>query len=490
MPKPYNFIFFQSDNHNRDLLGCYGDPLVKTPNLDRIAQNGVRFANAYAASALCCPARASIATGRFPHQTRFWDNAIVYDGSVPSWMHRIRESGCEVVSIGKLHYRSSEDDNGFSKEILPMHIVNQKGGIAPLLRSIGEEQYHHGQWELYQERSGIGTSYYQDFDIKITDEALKWLRSKKESESNKPWLLHVSYPSSHPPFSVPKSLYEMYPHEAITLPPLFSEKDCPQHPSLTHLRETMGWGKLEADSLKRIIAGYYGLITHLDQQIGLVLEELHNLGLEENTRLIYTTDHGEMRGSHGLLGKCNLYEGSIAVPLIFSGPGIPKGKVVDQIVSHTDLFPTLVKGMGASVKEVDLDLPGTSLWPSIQGVLRDRIGFAEYHAAGSKNASFMLRENHMKLIHHVGMPPQLFDLNNDPYETQDLSEDPEKSKTLNEMTEKLNSICNPEKTDKLAKADQKKKMDFWGGKEKVMAEGSLVITPPPGIEAEIVNSNN
>ena len=173
MPKPYNFIFFQSDNHNRDLLGCYGDPLVKTPNLDRIAQNGVRFTNAYAASALCCPARASIATGRFPHQTRFWDNAIVYDGSVPSWMHRIRESGCEVVSIGKLHYRSSEDDNGFSKEILPMHIVNQKGGIAPLLRSIGEEQYHHGQWELYQERSGIGTSYYQDFDIKITDEALK-----------------------------------------------------------------------------------------------------------------------------------------------------------------------------------------------------------------------------------------------------------------------------------------------------------------------------
>ena len=126
MPKPYNFIFFQSDNHNRDLLGCYGDPLVKTPNLDRIAQNGVRFTNAYAASALCCPARASIATGRFPHQTRFWDNAIVYDGSVPSWMHRIRESGCEVVSIGKLHYRSSEDDNGFSKEILPMHIVNQK----------------------------------------------------------------------------------------------------------------------------------------------------------------------------------------------------------------------------------------------------------------------------------------------------------------------------------------------------------------------------
>ena len=488
MPKPYNFIFFQSDNHNRDLLGCYGDPLVKTPNLDRIAQNGVRFTNAYAASALCCPARASIATGRFPHQTRFWDNAIVYDGSVPSWMHRIRESGCEVVSIGKLHYRSSEDDNGFSEEILPMHIVNKKGGIAPLLRSIGEEQFHHGQWELYQDRSGIGSSYYQDFDQKITEEALKWLRQKNDRVSSKPWVLHVSYPSSHPPFSISKSLYEMYPLEEISLPPLFSKNERPEHPALQHLRETMGWGNLEPEILKKIITGYYGLITHLDQQIGLVLEELQKLGMGDNTRVLYTTDHGEMCGSHGLLGKCNLYEGSIAVPLIMSGPGIPEGEVVEQIVSHTDIFPTLVEGMGASLKEEDDDLPGTSLWPSIQGAQNDRFGFAEYHAAGSKNASFMYRENHMKLIYHVDMPPQLFDLKSDPQETRDLLENPDHSKTLIELTKKLKEFCDPEKTDQLAKSDQKQKMEFWGGREKVMSEGSLVITPPPGIEAEIVTN--
>ena len=116
MSEQYNFIYFQSDNHNRDILGCYGHPQIKTPNLDRIAKKGVRFSNTYAASALCCPARAAIATGRFPHQSRFWDNAIVYDGSLPSWMHRLRVSGCEVVSIGKLHYRSTEDDNGFPRK--------------------------------------------------------------------------------------------------------------------------------------------------------------------------------------------------------------------------------------------------------------------------------------------------------------------------------------------------------------------------------------
>jgi choline-sulfatase len=115
MPAPANLLFLLSDNHNRALAGCYGHPKATTPHLDRIAASGVRFANAYSASPLCCPARAALATGRFPHQTGFFDNAIVYDGSTPSWMHRLREQGHHVASIGKLHFRSTEDDNGFSE---------------------------------------------------------------------------------------------------------------------------------------------------------------------------------------------------------------------------------------------------------------------------------------------------------------------------------------------------------------------------------------
>ena len=128
LPAPSNLVYFQSDNHNRNLLGCYGHSIVQTPHLDRIAARGARFSNAYAASALCCPARASIATGQYPHQSHLWDNAIVYDGSLPSWMHRLADRGWDVVSIGKLHYRAAEDNNGFTDEIIPMHILNQKGG--------------------------------------------------------------------------------------------------------------------------------------------------------------------------------------------------------------------------------------------------------------------------------------------------------------------------------------------------------------------------
>ena len=140
MPKPCNLIIFESDNHNRDVLGCYGHPIVRTPNLDRIAANGTRFANAYCSSPLCCPSRASLATGLYPHQSGYWDNCLVYDGSRPSWATRVRAQGHTAVSVGKLHFRSTEDDNGFSREIAPMHIVDGIGGLVNLLRWSEEDQ--------------------------------------------------------------------------------------------------------------------------------------------------------------------------------------------------------------------------------------------------------------------------------------------------------------------------------------------------------------
>ena len=129
-----NLLFIQSDNHNRQVSGCYGHRIVKTPTLDKLAGGGVRFANSYSTSALCCPARAAMATGRYPHQTGYWDNAIAYDGRMPSWMRRLRDQGHTVVGIGKLHYRSSDDDNGFSEELMPMHLLDGKGAIKNLLR--------------------------------------------------------------------------------------------------------------------------------------------------------------------------------------------------------------------------------------------------------------------------------------------------------------------------------------------------------------------
>jgi choline-sulfatase len=485
MPAPANLLVLLSDNHNRGLAGCYGHPKATTPNLDRIAGRGVRFLNAYAASPLCCPARAAIATGRFPHQTGFFDNAIVYDGSVPSWMHRLREQGHHVASIGKLHFRSSEDDNGFSEELLPMHILDGKGGIQMLLRGFDDERVNPGQFELYMQRSGIGTAPYQSFDVKITEAAEAWLEQHGRGQ-NKPWVLFVSYPSPHPPFRVPERLYRLHPEAEVPLPKHFRPGERAEHPALTHLRKIMATGEITDEALvRRIAAGYLGLIAHLDEQIGRVLAKLEALGLMGTTRILYTSDHGDLAGEHGLLGKSCMYEGSIGVPLLMSGAGVPAGRTVHQIASHIDLFPTIVAGAGAELADEDRTLPGTSLWPAIEGREAERLGFAEYHAVGSKSGVFMLREGAEKLVYYVGMPPQLFDLAADPDEAHGLVQEGRGLERGKALEAKLRAICDPEAVDAQAKASQRAWAERWGGREAVAAEGFLVYTPPPGHAAEI-----
>ena len=393
MTTPANLILFQSDNHNRDLLGCYGHPLVKTPNIDRIANAGARFANAYCSSPLCCPSRASLATGMYPHQTGYWDNCLVYDGSRPSWASRVRSQGHTAVSIGKLHFRSIEDDNGFSKEIAPMHIIDGVGGLVMLLRWSAEEPVQSNQWRMYSTESGIGSSDYQDYDREISRLAIEWL-GNEAARQNKPWVLYVSYTSAHPPFSVPERFLNMYPEQEMPLPFAFREGERSEHPAYRHLRQTKGipsMGSADEAMLRRVASGYFGLITHLDEQVGAVMDAAATLGLMDNTRVVHTSDHGESYGNHGLFGKCQLLETAAAVPLLMSGPGIEAGQVVEQIVSQVDLFPTVVESLGASLLAQDEAIAGKSLWPALNGQLEERLGFGEYHASCSRSGSFFLR---------------------------------------------------------------------------------------------------
>ena len=132
---PRNLLILMSDEHNPKVLGAAGDPIVHTPHLDALAAAGTRYTAAYTTCPICVPARASFATGKYVHQVGFWDNADAYDGSVPSWHHRLRAQGHDVVSIGKLHFRGAPgDDHGFTQEILPMHIVDAVGDVKGLVR--------------------------------------------------------------------------------------------------------------------------------------------------------------------------------------------------------------------------------------------------------------------------------------------------------------------------------------------------------------------
>src|SRR6478752_6706870 len=191
---PKNLLIIISDEHNPKTLGCYGHPIVKTTHLDRLAGCGIRFTKAYCNSPVCIPARAVIATGRYINQIGFWDNADPYDGSIPSWHHRLRQAGHQVVSIGKLHFRSDEEDSGFSDAIIPMHVVDKKGDLLGLIR---DDLPVRGAAYKMAKMAGPGESVYTQYDRDIAARAQVWLRKEAGKHSGKPWVLFVSFVAPH-----------------------------------------------------------------------------------------------------------------------------------------------------------------------------------------------------------------------------------------------------------------------------------------------------
>jgi choline-sulfatase len=236
--------------------------------------------------------------------------------------------------------------------------------------------------------------------------------------------------------------------------------------------------------LRRVAAAYFALITHLDENISAVMRVVEELGLFENTRVVYTSDHGELFGAQGLFGKGNLYEGAIAVPLIMTGAGISANRTVNQLVSHVDLFPTVLEGAGAEFNGAMEGLSGISLFSAIDGKESSRMAFAEYHAQGSKSGQFMLRDGYLKLIYCVGMPAQMFDLSTDPQEAHDLIEEGRGGDHAHSLERKLRAICDPENVDARAKADQRRMAELWGGPARLQSEEFILFTPPPGVSSK------
>ena len=173
--KPMNFLLLMDDEHTQNTLGCYGHPIVKTPNIDALAASGTRFESAYTNCPICVPARASFATGKYVHEISAWDNAHPYEGEPPSWGHRLQEAGVRTTSVGKLHYRSAEIPVGFDEQIIPLHLP--KGGVGDIYSAVRDEKglppRNHPEWMA--ERIGPGDSKYIAYDGEVTDLACKWI---------------------------------------------------------------------------------------------------------------------------------------------------------------------------------------------------------------------------------------------------------------------------------------------------------------------------
>ena len=475
--EPGNLLFIISDQHNRDVSGCYGHPLVQTPNLDRLAENGVCFDAAYSNCPICVPARASLATGLYVHQTGNWDNAFPYDGSVPGWGHRLIDAGHTVESIGKLHYRSADDHDGFLKHHIPLNVVNGIGDVMGSIRDRPPVRKGSRDGIL---NAGPGDSTYLRYDERIAEETERWLH-EHGTRQQRPWVLFVSFVCPHPPYIAPPELFERYPLDSIPLPVQGSSGDRPDHPVLEKFREVMQWQEeFEEDEIRRMIAAYLGCCTHLDHQIGRVLNALNQSGQAADTRIVYTSDHGESMGRHGLWGKFTMYEDSAAVPLIMSGPDLPKGTRNSTPVTLVDLYPTILESAGLDASEAEPARPGRSLWPLAHGAAEDRIAFSEYHAVGCEHGYYMLRRNQWKLIDYVNHAPQLFDLSADPDEQNDLAGLANHAEVLADLQTQLRTIVDPELVDQQARNDQAGLLEKHGGRTAVLGRGTFTNSPVPG----------
>ncbi len=476
--KPKNLLFIISDQHNRDALGCYGHPFVRTPNLDALAARGTRFTAAYTNCPICVPARASLATGRYVHETGHWDNAFPYFGEPRGWGHRLIDFGHRVESIGKLHFRDSNDADGFQHHEIPLNVVDGVGDPRGCIRDNAPPRVGMRQGVV---EAGPGSSTYIDYDVNIAAHTEQWLQRQAGDPDERPWVLFASFVCPHPPYVAPPELYDMYPLDQIPLPVQSQADERPDHPSIAETRRVMNWEQpLSVDEMRRMAAAYYGCCTHLDRQVGRVLAALHDTGLGDSTRVLYTTDHGESMGRRGLWGKFTMYEESAAIPLILAGPDVPAGHVTNDPVSLVDCYQTILECAGVGLSEAERQLPGRSLWPIAAGQTLDRTVFSEYHAVATRSASYMLRRGKLKYIHYVGDPPQLFDLEADPDETSDLAGEAAFATVLADFEAELRGLLDPEAVDARAKADQQARIDEFGGREAVLARGTFTNSPTPG----------
>jgi choline-sulfatase len=262
-------------------------------------------------------------------------------------------------------------------------------------------------------------------------------------------VLFVSFVAPHFPLTAPARWFYRYFDQDLPLPKLYPPEERPHHPFTDDYARTVDYDthfKSPRD-VKRALAGYSGLVSSMDENVGDVLRALRAAGLEDSTRVIYTSDHGDNAGARGLWGKSTFYEESAGVPLIVAGPDVAAGRVVGTPVSQIDCAPTILDAVGAAKRVGGAPLPGASLFEIAEGANPRGPVISEYHAIGAVAGAFMLRFGKWKYCHYVAYRPQLFDLDADPEERVDLAQDARFADVVAEGERRLRAKLDPKEVD-------------------------------------------
>jgi len=444
---PKNLLFLFSDQHAQGVSGAYGDPIVQTPNIDRLAHEGLRFDNAYCPSPVCVPSRMSMLTARWPHRQACWTNDDVLGSDLPTWPHAMGAAGFDPVLIGRMHAIGPDQLHGYTSRQIGDHSPNYPGAER---QPMGPLAGTNDPYRVSVAKSGPGMSAYQAKDGDVAQAAVDWLRTTGAAKraDDTPFCLTVGFMLPHPPYIADKAAFDIY-RDRIP-PPRLGPNDMT---GAFHKwwRADRGMERVPEEERDRARAAYWALVHRLDEMIGQVLTALEEIGAMDDTLIVYASDHGDHLGERGLWWKHTFFDESAKVPLIMRLPGVlPAGETRDQVVNLVDLSQTMLDAMGvAQLPQAD----GQSFWPIACDAAQpwDNETFSEYctdavpdWTGGRAVQQRMIRSGHWKLCLYNGEPPLLFDLEADPQERENRANDPTCAEVLNRLTTRLTNDWSPD----------------------------------------------
>jgi arylsulfatase A-like enzyme len=413
-PTGYNVLWLMTDEHTVHALNCYGNAVMKTPNLDSIATSGAILKAAYCQDPICVPSRSSFVCGKMPSEIGVFGNEPAQAKYGTTIAQVFKKAGYTAAWLGKTHYAG---DPGFDK------IDGEEGKISK-----ARKEFHDGS-RLPQEASVVNRSPDDEMEAIDAQFAIKFLQTHKD----KKFFLGVSFPKPHFPYVAIQKYYDMYKHKVdmpLVLPQML--KDLPI--VSVWEREKYGLNKMTDAQTEVARTVYYGMITFVDELFGQILGELDRLNLRDNTIILYTADHGEMMGEHGLWYKNSFFEGSARVPNLWSFPKLIKpGTVIDTPTMNIDLFPTLCDMCGLPIPD---GVEGKSLMPLFNGTEdgKDRMAFSENYRDGYSGK--MVRFQNWKYCYYHKDRELLYDLSKDPNEADNVVSKPENKEIVAMLKEK------------------------------------------------------
>lgn len=437
-----NILFLMADEFRHDCLSAAGHPLVKTPNLDRLAQSGVRFTNAYAASPVCSPSRATLFTGRYPQVHGVVRNGLPLKAGEVALPQILKGYGYATHMVGKLHLPpvdwftrplitsggSGKEYRDFLKKRRPdFSGVSNTAALPETLVTYRSPCKGDERSPLRIATSILPDELYEE--SWVADRAIDFLNEQKGKDH--PWFLFVSMLKPHSEFVIPEPYASMYDPLKTVLPSSFrAGAECfALDRSDANPRTFIN----DPKALQQIIAHYYGAVTLVDHHMGRILNALERLAIDNDTIVIFTADHGNMLGERNRMFKGVMYESSVKVPLILKAPGrAPSGRVLDAVLDNTSVMPTLLELAGIPV-------PGGIQGKSLGALMKN--GEAKWsEVAFSALRHRMIRHQHWKLIDPYEddtARPELYDLAKDPNEEVNLYGRPEVADVQNRLSEML-----------------------------------------------------